>query len=199
MLLELPAQFLHNPDTNLAFQAKYRQHENVFAIDGAGLDDATRVCVLLQKLGALVCEKYTNYIHLFKRRYTTASRMPKRKDCSAQPTLSATYLKQGGYQRCGWTQSWTLSQARTQANRQQSTLELLLENSQAANDLSRRYPQVFAIVFERYNLSKATFQPKPGFPARNRSSILIDLCHVRLWQPLTRSCILWKQVAPSQR
>uniref|UniRef100_A0A9J2P157 DUF7083 domain-containing protein n=1 Tax=Ascaris lumbricoides TaxID=6252 RepID=A0A9J2P157_ASCLU len=50
------AQFVYDPDTNLTFEAWYRWHEDVFAVDGATLDDATRVRLLLEKLDTPVCE-----------------------------------------------------------------------------------------------------------------------------------------------
>uniref|UniRef100_A0A0M3ICS6 TauD domain-containing protein n=1 Tax=Ascaris lumbricoides TaxID=6252 RepID=A0A0M3ICS6_ASCLU len=56
------AQFVYDPETNLTFEARYRRHEDVFAVDGATLDDATRVRLLLQKLDTPTYERYANYI-----------------------------------------------------------------------------------------------------------------------------------------
>lgn len=56
------AQFKYEPEADVAFEAWYRRHDDIFTIDAQRLDEATRVRLLLHKLDAAAYEKYVNYI-----------------------------------------------------------------------------------------------------------------------------------------
>ncbi|KIH66810.1 hypothetical protein ANCDUO_02862 [Ancylostoma duodenale] len=55
-------QFCYNPEADLIFEAWQRRHSDIFTMDGKSLDEATRVRLFLQKLGAASYEEYVNYI-----------------------------------------------------------------------------------------------------------------------------------------
>ncbi|VDP32822.1 unnamed protein product [Heligmosomoides polygyrus] len=56
------ASFVYDPDADLTFESWYRRYDDVFNVDATGLDEPTRVRLLLHKLDAGSYERYSSYI-----------------------------------------------------------------------------------------------------------------------------------------
>ncbi|VDP11523.1 unnamed protein product [Heligmosomoides polygyrus] len=56
------APFVYDPDADLTFESWYRRYDGIFNVDATGLDEPTRVRLLLYKLDAGSCERYSSYI-----------------------------------------------------------------------------------------------------------------------------------------
>ncbi|VDO90758.1 unnamed protein product [Heligmosomoides polygyrus] len=56
------APFIYDPDADLTFESFYRRYDDVFSVDATGLDEPTRVRLLLHKLDAGSYERYSSYI-----------------------------------------------------------------------------------------------------------------------------------------
>ena len=55
-------EFNYAPEDDVTFDAWYGRYEDLFTVDGAALDDAARVRLLLRKLGPAEHQKYRNFI-----------------------------------------------------------------------------------------------------------------------------------------
>ncbi|CAH8535475.1 unnamed protein product [Dicrocoelium dendriticum] len=55
-------EFIFDPDSGLIFDAWFRRYEDVFRAELSGLDDASKVRLLLRKLGTVEHDRYINYI-----------------------------------------------------------------------------------------------------------------------------------------
>ena len=55
-------EFNYDPDEGLTFSAWYRRYEDIFLVEAENLDEAAKVRLLMQKLGAAEHTKYCNYI-----------------------------------------------------------------------------------------------------------------------------------------
>ncbi|VDO93127.1 unnamed protein product [Heligmosomoides polygyrus] len=51
-----------DPEADVTFEAWYRQHEDIFTVDASSLDEPLKVRLLLHKFGAILYEKFSNYI-----------------------------------------------------------------------------------------------------------------------------------------
>ncbi|XP_062713307.1 uncharacterized protein K02A2.6-like [Aedes albopictus] len=55
-------EFVYDPENGLVFDRWYRKYEDLFLKDGAKLDDAAKVRLLLRSLSVLVHDKYVNFV-----------------------------------------------------------------------------------------------------------------------------------------
>lgn len=55
-------EFVYDPDNGLVFDRWYRKYEDLFLKDGAKLDDAAKVRLLLRSLNVTVHDKYVNFV-----------------------------------------------------------------------------------------------------------------------------------------
>ncbi|XP_062534290.1 uncharacterized protein K02A2.6-like [Armigeres subalbatus] len=55
-------EFVYDPDNGLVFDRWYRKYEDLFLKDGAKLDDAAKVRLLLRSLSVTVHDKYVNFV-----------------------------------------------------------------------------------------------------------------------------------------
>ncbi|XP_039452110.1 uncharacterized protein LOC120431021 [Culex pipiens pallens] len=55
-------EFVYDPDNGLVFDRWYRKYEDLFLKDGAKLDDAAKVRLLLRSLNVAVHDKYVNFV-----------------------------------------------------------------------------------------------------------------------------------------
>ncbi|VDP10974.1 unnamed protein product [Heligmosomoides polygyrus] len=56
------APFVYDPDADLTFESWYRRYDDISNVDVTGLDERTRVRLLLHKLDAGSYERYSSYI-----------------------------------------------------------------------------------------------------------------------------------------
>ncbi|XP_062556963.1 uncharacterized protein K02A2.6-like [Armigeres subalbatus] len=62
MTLGTPKRFVYDPDNGLVFDRWYRKYEDLFLKDGAKLDDAAKVRLLLISLSVTMHDKYVNFV-----------------------------------------------------------------------------------------------------------------------------------------
>ncbi|XP_062538919.1 uncharacterized protein K02A2.6-like [Armigeres subalbatus] len=55
-------EFVYDPDNGLVFDRWYRKYEDLFLNNGAKLDDAAKVRLLLRSLSVMVHDKYVNFV-----------------------------------------------------------------------------------------------------------------------------------------
>ncbi|XP_055842563.1 uncharacterized protein K02A2.6-like [Episyrphus balteatus] len=55
-------EFVYDPANGLTFESWYNRFEDVFIVDGASLDDAAKVRLLMRKMNSIAHEKYANLI-----------------------------------------------------------------------------------------------------------------------------------------
>ncbi|XP_062707936.1 uncharacterized protein K02A2.6-like [Aedes albopictus] len=74
-------EIVYDPDNGLVFDRWYRKYEDLFLKDGAKLDDAAKVRLLLRSLSVLVHDKYVNFmLPSYPRDYTFDETVKKLKE-----------------------------------------------------------------------------------------------------------------------